>query len=605
MKIKKIVIENYRGIKKRQEIPLSNFSSIVGRNDSGKSIILNAIASFLDISHYPIVESDFNDPTNPIFIECHFVDDNLRELLENKIKSKIKKNDGLDEFINDILFEDSLIVQKLVSQPGKKFNNELIVVEDFEDETFSMLYTKSDEQLNKILEEYKIDIPVKGKGRNSKLEKIKYIKQFCIENSICKTFKSISDEYKITTLLPAVELFVSDYGLKTDTSFKTHSVSEIKDYFERETADDTRKLKQVEKEIQQEMNNEAEVIKNYMLDYTTSLKKVEIIPNIVWKDAIKSVDVSFQFEGDEKPIPMSHKGTGYRRLFMVARFRYLAEKDKGNNVIYLIEEPEAFLHPAAQQNLLDAFKELSGNNQIIITTHSPVFAGSTDYRSIILCKKENQSIYEHANETNKDEFIMHIIEELGIKPSYNLRDHHEKIVFVESKNDAKFYDIICKKVLEKNLLDNKKILVLPFGGGEDIDSFINIDYFDYSGRDLFLIIDSDKQGNNQDKQQRRIDKFNLKERGKGYMLKKSCIENYYHPRALERVYSLPENTFDFFSENENVDNKLKQMINKNEELGKKNIKRKNNIKVFEEMTKEEWLEVIEPELIDFLREIAE
>jgi putative ATP-dependent endonuclease of OLD family len=605
MKIKKIVIENYRGIKKRQEIPLSNFSSIVGRNDSGKSIILNAIASFLDISHYPIVESDFNDPTNPIFIECHFVDDNLGELLENKIKSKIKKIDGLDEFINDILFEDSLIVQKLVSQPGKKFNNELIVVEDFEDETFSMLYTKSDEQLNKILEEYKIDIPVKGKGRNSKLEKIKYIKQFCIENSICKTFKSISDEYKITTLLPAVELFVSDYGLKTDTSFKTHSVSEIKDYFERETADDTRKLKQVEKEIQQEMNNEAEVIKNYMLDYTTSLKKVEIIPNIVWKDAIKSVDVSFQFEGDEKPIPMSHKGTGYRRLFMVARFRYLAEKDKGNNVIYLIEEPEAFLHPAAQQNLLDAFKELSGNNQIIITTHSPVFAGSTDYRSIILCKKENQSIYEHANETNKDEFIMHIIEELGIKPSYNLRDHHEKIVFVESKNDAKFYDIICKKVLEKNLLDNKKILVLPFGGGEDIDSFINIDYFDYSGRDLFLIIDSDKQGNNQDKQQRRIDKFNLKERGKGYMLKKSCIENHYHPRALERVYSLPENTFDFFSENENVDNKLKQMINKNEELGKKNIKRKNNIKVFEEMTKEEWLEVIEPELIDFLREIAE
>ncbi|MDK2901789.1 MAG: hypothetical protein PWR14_693 [Thermosediminibacterales bacterium] len=603
MKIKKIVIKNYRGIKEKQEIPLSSFSSIVGKNDSGKSIILNAIATFLDPKSYPIVESDFNDSTKPIFIECHFTDDNLKELLESKIKSKIKKNDGLEEFLEDMLFDNSLIVIKEVSSPGKKFDNEQILVMDFEDETFSMLYTRSDEELNQILEKYSITIPVEGKGRNSKLEKIKYIKQYCAENDITKIIRPILDDYKITSLLPAVELFVSDYGLKADTSFKSHSVSEIKDYFERETADDTKKLKQVEKEIQEEMNNEAEAIKNYMLDYASSLKKVEINPNIVWKDAIKTVDVSFQFEGDSKPIPMSHKGTGYRRLFMVARFRYLAEKNKGHNIIYLIEEPEAFLHPSAQANLLDAFKDLSENNQIIITTHSPVFAGSTDYKSVILCKKENQSIYEYANEDNKNKFIMHIVEELGIKPSYNLRDNHEKIVFVESKNDAKFYDLICKKVLNKNLLDNDKILVLPFGGGEDIESFINIDYFDSSGRDLFLIIDSDKHQNKQDKQQRRINEFNKKEKGSGYMLKKSCIENYYHPRALERVYSLPENTFNFFSDDENVKKTMENII-KDKNLNSKNIKIKNNINVFKEMTKDEWEEVIEQKLIDFLKGVV-
>ena len=103
MKIKRITIENYRGIKERQEIPLSGFSSIVGKNDSGKSIVLNAIATFLDVKTFPIVESDFNDLSKPIFIECHFTDENLRELLDSKIKSKIKKNDGLDEFLSDIL----------------------------------------------------------------------------------------------------------------------------------------------------------------------------------------------------------------------------------------------------------------------------------------------------------------------------------------------------------------------------------------------------------------------------------------------------------------------------------------------------------------------
>lgn len=602
MKIKKIIIKNYRGIKEKQEIPLSSFSSIVGKNDSGKSIILNAIATFLDPKSYPIVESDFNDPEKPISIECHFIDDNLKELLESKIKSKVKKNDGLEEFLNDVLFDNFLVVMKGVSSPGKKFDSEEILVNDFEDETFSMLYEKKNEEIDEILEKYNIDVPAEGKGRNSKLEKIKHIKQYCAKNNINKIEKFIPDDYKITSLLPAVELFVSDYGLKADTSFKSHSVSEIKDYFERETADDTRKLKQIEKEIQEEMNNEAEAVKNYMLDYTLSLKKVEINPNIVWKDAIKAVDVSFQFEGDSKPIPMSHKGTGYRRLFMVARFRYLAEKNKGHNIVYLIEEPEAFLHPSAQEDLLNAFKYLSEDSQIIITTHSPVFAGATDYQSVILCKKEKQSIYECANEANKMKFIMRIVEELGIKPSYNLRDHHEKIVFVESKNDAIFYDLICKKVLNKDLLNNEKILVLPFGGGEDIESFINIDYFDSSGRDLFLIIDSDKHQNKQDKQQRRINEFNKKEKGSGYMLKKSCIENYYHPKALKRVYSLPENTFKFFSNDEKVKTTMENII-KDKNLNSKNIKIKNNINVFKEMTKDEWGEVIEDELIDFLKGI--
>ena len=600
MKIKKIIIENYRGIKEKQEIPLFGFSSIVGKNDSGKSIILNAIATFLDIKNFPIVESDFNDLSKPIFIECHFTDDNLKELIELKIKSKIKKNDGLDEFINDILFNDSIIIQKIINQPGKSAQIENILMRDFDNTDCSMLYTKSDEELSKILEKYNIIIPTKGKGRNSKLEKIKYIKQYCTKNKVSETIRSISDDYKVISLLPAVELFVSDYGLKADTSFKSHSVSEIQDYFSRETADDTKKLMQVEKEIQEEMNNEANAIKKYMLDYTPSIKKVEIIPNIIWKDAIKSVGVSFQFDEDEKLIPMSHKGSGYRRLFMVARFRYLAEKNKGNNIIYLIEEPETFLHPSAQEDLLNSLKDLSEDNQVIITTHSPVFTGSTDCNSVILCKKEEQSVYICANQKSKKEFVMCIVKELGIKPSYNLIDTHEKIVFVESKNDKYFYNILCKKIIGKSLLNNKKILVLPFGGGEDIDSFINIDYFNSSGRKLFLIIDSDKCQNKQDKQKKRIDDFNKKKKGKGYMLNKSCIENYYHPRALERVYSLTENTFDFFKEEENARKTIKEIV-KEKEL--KNIKEKNNIKVFEETTKEEWKEIIESNLFNLLSEI--
>lgn len=160
-------------------------------------------------------------------------------------------------------------------------------------------------------------------------------------------------------------------------------------------------------------------------------------------------------------------------------------------------------------------------------------------------------------------------------------------------------------MLGKKLLQNNKILVLPFGGGEDIESFLNIDYFDNSNRPLFLIIDSDKQENNEEKQNERALNFkNTKQNGKSYVIYKSCIENYYHPRTFERVYNLEENIFEFFNANDNVRKIIKRIVEE-KQLGKKNIKEKNNFKIFNEMNKVEFEEIVEQELIEFLREITD
>lgn len=603
MKITEIAIENYRGIKTEQRIPLNNFSSIVGKNDSGKSIVLNAIASFLNIKDYPISISDFNDTAAPVIITCTFNSENISEILESKIKSKIKKTDGLDEFIADILQSGKITIRKTINSPKKSFDTDQILMVDYVPEEFAFLYGKSDDDLNNILSSNGITVPVQGTGRNSKLEKIKNIKEYCTTQAIERHEIFIDDEYKICSLLPDVELFKADYGLEADTKFKTNSVSEIVEYFDNESQEE-KKLAVVEAEIAAEMQKEALSVKVYMEEYVSNLQKVEIKPTIVWKDAIKSVDVSFQFDGDIKPIPMSHKGAGYRRLFMVARFRYLAKKNKGLNVIYLIEEPETFLHPSAQNDLLNAFRDLSDDNQVIITTHSPVFAGATNVENVILCKREGGSVYETSSSNGKDAFISAIVSELGIKPSYNLRDSHEKIVFVESHNDAHFFNLLCSNLLEKNLLHNEKILVLPFGGGEDIDSFLNIDYFDNSGRDLYLLIDSDKHTNNLAKQTQRAQDFSSrKANGKSYVLNKSCIENYYHPRAFERHYELVENSFPLIGEADNVKSVIKAY--KADNRITQNVKEKNNFEVFEAMTQAEWQETVEDTLISFLQEIVE
>lgn len=593
MHISKLAITNYRGIKETRIIQLDHLSSIVGKNDAGKTILLYAIATFLDTKNFPITFSDFNDINQPIVLDFDFKDENLSELLMSKLKSKVIKTDGLEEYVEDFIFDSTIKYKREAVKEGKSFDSGCILTEDFEQEDIQQLYFKSDKELNAILEDYKIEVPIEGKGRNSKVEKIKYIKQHFADAKRITYW--MEDDSKIASLFPDVEMFKADYGLEADTKFKTNSVSELQDYFNRETTEEDTKLKQVESEIVEEMKKEAESVQSYMQDYAFALKSVQITPTVNWEKAITGVDVNFQFDGDDKFIPMSHKGTGYRRLFMVARFRYLAEKSKGNNIIYLIEEPETFLHPTAQADLLNALKELSNDSQVIITTHSPVFAGATSINGVILCTKDKQSNYLNAKENNDSDFLNKVIDELGIKPSYNLRDDFEKILFVEGQDDALFFKIICKKVLDKNLED--KVLILPTGGSS-IDSFINISYFKKNGRELFLILDSDKgiffkNPEKPVKQQSTIDNFS-ENFGSSYLLNKSNIESYFHPRAIERRYShIENNSVHFFEDDEYLVDFFK----------KNRISKKHNSQLFNLMTKEEFEEVIEQELLDFLKNI--
>lgn len=75
--------------------------------------------------------------------------------------------------------------------------------------------------------------------------------------------------------------------------------------------------------------------------------------------------------------PVSQKGTGMQRalaLSLIQLYAKITNKSEGiieKPIIFLIDEPETFLHPKAQNKLMEAFNELSKKSQIFITTHSP------------------------------------------------------------------------------------------------------------------------------------------------------------------------------------------------------------------------------------------
>lgn len=79
--------------------------------------------------------------------------------------------------------------------------------------------------------------------------------------------------------------------------------------------------------------------------------------------------------------------SGEKQLFL----RTLAIKTmEPQNSIILIDEPELSLHPRWQQRIVDVYRKIGKNNQIIIATHSPHILGSVRKENIMLLDKDDE-----------------------------------------------------------------------------------------------------------------------------------------------------------------------------------------------------------------------
>ena len=79
--------------------------------------------------------------------------------------------------------------------------------------------------------------------------------------------------------------------------------------------------------------------------------------------------------------------SGEKQLFL----RTLAIKMLNpENSIILIDEPELSLHPKWQQKIVDVYRKIGENNQIIIATHSPHILGSVRKENIMLLDKDDK-----------------------------------------------------------------------------------------------------------------------------------------------------------------------------------------------------------------------
>lgn len=132
------------------------------------------------------------------------------------------------------------------------------------------------------------------------------------------------------------------------------------------------KVGDVQKKVFNEIN---EIFENLSIDV-----KVEDIS----QDG-RNITLFTNSSGDKFDI--NELSSGEKQLFL----RTLAIRMLNpENSIILIDEPELSLHPKWQQRIVDVYRKIGKNNQIIIATHSPHILGSVRKENIMLLDKDDE-----------------------------------------------------------------------------------------------------------------------------------------------------------------------------------------------------------------------
>lgn len=224
--------------------------------------------------------------------------------------------------------------------------------------------------------------------------------------------------------------------------------------------------------------------------------------------------------------------------------------------IVAVEEPENHLHPGLQRLLLRYFQQLASRSQVLISTHSAIFASKPDITGIYYISKDEQGVTksERVSELN----INRLIDELGIRAS-DIFDY-DILVFVEGEDDVKIL-----KALAKKLLTNSDISV----GFVDSEGWNSMAYY-ANARILksrkvkaivFTVFDGDTEGDDKYKKikERLIADLKISQ-DHIVTLKKSSIEAYLLvpsaiKRALPQIRLSEEEIKAFISTNESKKNK--------------------------------------------------
>lgn len=450
MKLSGILVKNYRSIKEL-EIKLDDMTVILGPNGSGKTTLLDAIRLFFQDKKLDAY--DFHNNTDEdveITVEFTEYDLEIKKTyfpIHDKIKRTFPKN-GPAKYSRCIPYRKEL--DELVGMNA----SELRIACSRLPKDIDLGNVTAFEELKTAIKNWPFDHPDQCKYRDEiiTINFAEHIDIIVIEALSDPTVDG--NESKGSMLTKLVDLIVRTS--KEESKMLEKAENDMHELFK--TLMDSEKFTGLHDLSNGITNAMQEVESNVKVDITWKKEQVKMpVPTA----EVKIEEGSFANK-------IEKIGHGTQRLFLYAALQYYQEH-RNNNIsqklhrILIIDEPELHQHPIRQEAFYKILNDLSGDIQIIYTTHSQKFISVSNLSNLRFFIKSKDNIESKDISLEELSSSARLIDESRVpeKIEKNLRTNHtyvfleslfsKAVVLVEGESDGAIINSVAKCIFKKHL----------------------------------------------------------------------------------------------------------------------------------------------------------
>ena len=486
MKITYLRIQNYKSILDMEIKDMENALILVGKNNTGKTVVIDAIRVAAGAYHPPLRE--FLNPNKKIRIQMHvaFDEEDLERFHTKGIISNFKKyelwredfQEKLPSYQNGVLAFECQVNQsgEVKYADGIKKNNPFI--QEVFPKTYHIDHTRNVDAIqNDVVHMY--DKESLG----------------ALEENLC-VFDQAKKCNQCFYCIPV-------FNKKKPEDLTLYELARLMEY----------------RMFHMNLGTFSEKLNRYFHANGSASQEIRFATKF---DAEEMLRIEAQVVDKERGTVggIQYLSEGLRSIYALSLLETYIDEESTIPCIIMMEDPEIFLHPHLQKIASEILYRLSKKNQVIFSTHSPnmIFNfSSRQIRQVVLDEKYYTTVKE---ESDVDE----ILDDLG----YTANDlmNVSFVFIVEGKQDGNRLPLLLEKYY-KEIYDEQghlqRISIIPTNSCTNIKTYANLKYINklYLKDQFLMIRDSDGKNPKQ-------------------LVKQLC--SYYSQRSHEDIDNLPRVT---------------------------------------------------------------
>lgn len=497
-KLKSATINKYKSYTQEQTVNIeSDITTLVGKNESGKTAFLEALAK----SNYFIDDENFK------FDEVH-------DFPRNELKKHQRSGEELEVIVCTYLI-DSKTFKEIESAlcEGVLSRNEFSVASKYKGgrtwgriSSNEKLYLKSLKEKLKLSEDQAKKVVEFETVRNlvetelTDEDNLQTVKKYLIDNIVSRghDWHSKLDGFIVKNYLsprlPRYWYFDEYHELPSrvsvdairnnlaSTELPQKQLDTAKALFELAVIDINELASSTSFEsFIAELEATSNEITDQIFEYWSTNNQLAIEFKIEHKERggnqppEKILDIRVKNNKHRVSLPLKNRSKGFNWFFSFIVWFSKIQDEKDKNFILLLDEPGLNLHASAQADLLRFINDLSSEYQLIYTTHSPFMVESNALHRVrtVYDSDEGSKISEAIQEKDPDT-LFPLQAALGYDIAQNLFVSKNNLL-VEGPSDLNYLTYMSS-LLESQGREGLKedVTIVPVGGLDKVCSFISL-----------------------------------------------------------------------------------------------------------------------------------